>query len=286
MRHVRRMAAGVLCLVFLPASLFAQGQYRTADEAYRDGLNHLRAQRERESILPLEAALKLAPDVAYKKKVYEALQRGYRSLPEVDKFVEAGEFLVEHSDTQIQRWAASNTLLNFLVQRGQLDYAVERYEKKLQANVDDLVALAVLSKLYERPRKNPDRAAELATRLAGLEKHLARTRAEKLEQDAAAAPMLAGVYWKDAALAWLDAADKDRAKAAAEKALAAGPDVRNDLLGHFWHKAMGDVFLAVGEPKRAIPRYKAAIELTQIDGYLKDCRAMLAEAEAAANASP
>jgi tetratricopeptide (TPR) repeat protein len=200
--------------------------------------------------------------------------------------VEASEFLIAHAETPLRRSSAAGVQVAFLYQRGKLDDAVQRYEKRLEADADDVTALIVLTKLYERPRKNTERAAELSARLAKIEQQLARARAEKLEQDAGFATQLAGVYWKDAALAWLDADDKDRAKAAAEKALAAGEDGRNEQLAHYWHRALADVFLAVGDPQQAIPRYQSALELTTIEGYKQQCRTKLAEAEAALKSAP
>ena len=287
-RSDRRFAAlgGVWLLLVAGSTVLAQEEYKSADEAYREGVKRINARQESESIAPLEAALKLAPDDAYKARVYEALQRGYRTLPEVDKMVEACEFLIARAETPLRRSSAARGLVSFLFQRGKLDYAVERYEKQLAANADDVTALVVLAQLYERTRRNAERAAELSARLAVLEKQRARARAEKLEQDAGFAPQLAGVYWKDAALAWLDADDKARAKAAAEKALAAGADARSDLLTFYWHRQLGDVFLAVGDPKQAIPQFKAALERTTIEGHIKDCRAKLAEAETALKSAP
>jgi tetratricopeptide (TPR) repeat protein len=283
---LRLLAASWICALASPAMLLAQAEYKSADEAFSAGVKLLRDKQEQASIAPFEAALALAPDDAYRVRVYTALQNGYRTLPEADKMVEASEYLIEHAETPLSRSSQTRSLVGFLFQRGKLDYAVERYEGRLKTNPDDLAALGALAQLYERQRKNPERAAELNARLAAIEKQLAQVRAAKLEQDAAFAPQLAGTYWKDAALAWLDAGDKQRARNAAEQALAAGPDARSELLAHFWYRALGDVFLTTGAPQQAIPQYEAAIKLTTIDGYIKDCKAKLAEAEAAVKAAP
>ncbi len=49
----------------------------------------------------------------------------------------------------------------------------------------------------------------------------------------------------------------------------AGPEKRGDLLLHFWHRALGHVFLDTGEPVLAIEHLEAAIKTTKIDGDTK-----------------
>lgn len=56
----------------------------------------------------------------------------------------------------------------------------------------------------------------------------------------------------------------------------AGPEKRGDLLLHFWHRALGHVFLDTGEPVLAIEHLEAAIKTTKIDGDIKDTKGELA----------
>ena len=98
------------------------------------------------------------------------------------------------------------------------------------------------------------------------------------EQIAPLDAKLAAWHWKEAAVAWLAAGDKQKALAAAKQSAAAAPEARSDLLAHYWHRGLGDVFLKTGEPKLAIPQYEEAIKKTTIDGYIKDCRKSLDEA--------
>ncbi len=90
---------------------------------------------------------------------------------------------------------------------------------------------------------------------------------------------LAAWHWKEAALAWIKAKDKPRALTAAKASAAAGPEKRGDLLLHFWHRALGQVFLETGEPTLAIEHLEAAIKSTTIEGYLKDTKGELATAK-------
>src|SRR5713101_7720028 len=72
-------------------------KYDSADQAFRVG-SAFRAGREyAKSQEPLEAALKLAPDDKYRLKVYQALIEAYRQLPDIDKMVEANEFILAKS---------------------------------------------------------------------------------------------------------------------------------------------------------------------------------------------
>jgi tetratricopeptide (TPR) repeat protein len=106
--------------------------------------------------------------------------------------------------------------------------------------------------------------------------------ARKFEQLAADQPTVATRHWKDAAAAWVRAGERPNALAAAERAEATGPETANDLLAHQWHRAMGDIYMGLDEPRKAIPHFEKAIEKTTIAGYLKDCKESLAKARAAA----
>ncbi|MEQ8787875.1 MAG: hypothetical protein RIC55_16335 [Pirellulaceae bacterium] len=277
----RLLCASCLVMVVAAAlSAWAQEEYRTADEAFNAGAKLLRARQEAESRQPLEAALRLAPDDAFRLKVYEALMPAYRRLDEIEPMVAAGEFVILHGETSAKRSLATRNLVGFLYQRGKLDDAVKRYEAALTNNADDPLALAALVTIYSRARRDADRAAQLQPRLAEVEKKIAAARAEKLEKDAQLAPRMATAYWKDAAAAWIEAGDNERALAAADKAVAAGIDDRSELLAHFWHRSLGDVYLAAGAPQQAVSHFESALALTQIEGYQKDCRDKIEQAKA------
>jgi tetratricopeptide (TPR) repeat protein len=93
---------------------------------------------------------------------------------------------------------------------------------------------------------------------------------------------LAAWHWKEAATAWLQAGNKTQALDAARKSNESQPEQRSDVLAHFWHKGLADVFLSAGEPKLAIPHYEKAIEKTNIQGYIDASRNKLEEARAKA----
>ena len=88
-------------------------------------------------------------------------------------------------------------------------------------------------------------------------------------------------HLKEAAATWLKAGDKTKAVAAAKKSAAAPPEKRGELLTYFWHRGVADTLLDSGEPAAAVPEYEKAIACCTIDGYLKDSKARLSEAQSA-----
>jgi tetratricopeptide (TPR) repeat protein len=83
---------------------------------------------------------------------------------------------------------------------------------------------------------------------------------------------------KEAASAWLKLGDRENALRLALAAEKVPAESRNDQLTHFFERNLGDTFMAVGQPKKAIPHYEIAIQKTTIEGYVKDTRASLQEA--------
>lgn len=281
----------------------ADGKYTNADEAYSIGAVLYNARNFAGSQEPFEAALRLAPDDKYRIKVYRALLGAYRQLPEIDKFVEAVDFIITKSDSVAERSLARTDLLSFVHQRGKTNDLAKRYEAVLAKDDKNVTALYVLSELYADLKLDAKRSAELLERLAKLtaaegeplnvaaSAKLAQqyVKQGKYKEGAALfekiAPLdtgLAAWHWKEAAQAWIKAKDKTKALAAAKASVAAGPEKRGELLLHFWHRALGQVFVEVGEPGMAIEHFEAAIANTKIDGYIKDCQGELASAKAAA----
>ncbi len=278
-------------------------KFDTAEEAFRAGVAYLSLGEEAKSQEPLEQALRLAPDDKYRIKVYEALIPSYTLLPEIDKKVEALEFLIAKSDSAAKRSLARRSLLSFVHQRGKTDVIVTRYEDRLKKDGKDLTALYVLSEIYATLKPNAKRGAEVMEKLAavmkdqGTELELGATAglagqyvksgkfkegAELYEKIADRDPKLAAWHWKEAAQAWLKAKENDKALAAAKASDGTDGEKRNDQLEHFWHRQLGEIFMATNEPKLAIPHFEKAIEKTKIDGYIKDCQKKLAEARAKA----
>jgi tetratricopeptide (TPR) repeat protein len=203
-------------------------------------------------------------------------------VTEIDKMLEATAFIFEHAESTTEKSLIARSLASFAHERGKVAEIVKLYEGKLKQNPGDKPALYTLAEIYRRAEPNATRREELLAALSEIEKEDARQRAEKFEQLAAQQPDVAAWNWKEAASAWLQAGDTQKALEAAENAENAGPERRSDLTAHYWHKALGDIYLQLNEPRRAIPHYERAIEKTNIAGYIKACQEQLAKARAAA----
>lgn len=269
----------LLILVASLAPSFA-ADYKNFDEAMREGSKQLREKKFPEAQAALEAALKLAADDADREKAYQALVQPYRQLPEIDKMLEAQEFIIAHSDQRARRSLAASDVASFLHQRGKDDVGITRYEARLQKDPRDLVALNMLAALYRNSAAHRDQVDAMKQRVDSVNMELAQKVAEKHEATAAAAATTRAWSYKEAALAWLEANDKLKAHAAAKKSAASPPEARSGVLTYFWREGLGRAFLAVGDGKSAIPQFEAAIELAPGKGQRDDAEKKLAEAKA------
>jgi tetratricopeptide (TPR) repeat protein len=226
--------------------------------------------------------LRLSDDTQFKVRVYRTLLQSYRQLPEIEEMLEATEFIFEHGESAVAKSLIARDLTSFAHQRGKSQEVVENYENRLKIP-EDRPALYTLTRIYERAQPNPTRRAELQEVLKKVQQQDERKLAGMFEQLTAEQPNVATRHWKDAAAAWLRAEEKQRARDAVRRAEATGPETANDLLAQQWHKGMGDIYLDLDEPKKAIPHYESAIEKTNIAGYIKDCQEKLAKARKAAD---
>jgi tetratricopeptide (TPR) repeat protein len=268
------------CLVATPA--WGQMEYGSAREAYSAGAKLYNMRKYAECREPFEAALRLSDDTQFKVRVYRTLIQSYRQLPEIEKMLEATDFIFEHGESAVAKSLIARDLTSFAHQRGKIQEVVEIHENKLKKNPEDRPALYTLSRIYDRAQPNPKRRAELQDVLKKVQQKDDRKLARQIERLAAEQPNVATRHWKDAAAAWLRAEEKQKARDAARQAEATGPETANDLLAHQWHKGMGDIYLGLDEPKKAIPHYESAIEKTNIAGYIKGCQEKLVKARKAA----
>lgn len=305
-QQVRKMwTRCIVCGVAIVASLLATTptgaqQYSTVDEALRAAQPLLQEMRYAESQAPLEAAIKLAKDDATRTKVYRALMPAYRLLPEIDKMLEAGEFIIEKSDREAERSLTRSSLLSFLRERGKADAAIARYDQRLMKNRRDATALVILAAIQSDLKKSPGRSAELLEEFASVQgkqpENLDPRLAAELAQNYVAAgkhekgaklyeliaprdPATSAWHMKEAATAWLKGGDRVKAVAAAKQSAAGPPEERSMQLTYYWHRALADVFLDANEPGLAVPHYEQAIERTKSPLSIKDCQAKLAEAK-------
>lgn len=270
-----------LTLAAMAHTAAAQPDYQTAQDAFNAGAKLHAMRRFAECQAPFEAALRLSKDNVFKVRVYRALMSSYRQLPEIDKMLEATDFIFEHGTSAVEKSLIARSLTAFVHERGKTAAAVKTYESQLEKNPKSKPALYALTEIYRRAEPNPTRRTELLKVLEEVQKQDEAKLAAHFETLAIQEPQLASVHWKDAAAAWVRADDPKKAIAAAQNAEAAGPDNRNDLLAHFWHKGMGDTYMDLNQPKQAIPHLEQAIKKTTIAGYIKACEEQLAKALAA-----
>lgn len=276
-------------------------KYPNAQAAYGVGvgfLNNMDYPRAQES---LEAALGLSPDDRLKHDVQRALLIPYRALPEMEKYLDTAEWLMRNPGSPAERSLVQRQLVSHAMTRGRVREVVDRYEKKLEKSPEDPVLLLILSSLYVDGLKEPQRGADLTARLAAITKGTTGTvdvritaqlaqqhfktgkykeSAELYEQAAQADRESSAWHWKEAALAWVKAGDKNRARQAAKSAAAAPPEARSKILIHFWHRALGETFLETGDFGQAADHLQKAIDATDIAGYRADCQRKLEEAKA------
>jgi tetratricopeptide (TPR) repeat protein len=273
-----RTLAFALLAASLAATVLPAQPPKEAEAAYSEGVKHVTAREFKEAIEPLERALALAPDDSYRVKAYRVLARVYRTLPGPEKMAQACEFLLRHSDQLTERRTTAASLAAFYSQRGLADAQLKRYSEMYDKDNDDYAALAMTSELAKVTRAEKATAEAYRDRHMKAERMLAGTMAAAQEELAGKEKAQEAWCWKEAAVLWVAAGDRPRALAAAAKAEAAGPEKR-DLLTHFWHAQLGDVYADGGKYAEAVKHFEKALEATTIKGYQDTCRLKIEDAK-------
>jgi tetratricopeptide (TPR) repeat protein len=269
-----RNALTIVCFLALatglPIANVADEKYSDFDDAMSAAARYLRKNDYPSAVPPLEAAVKLAKTDAQRLRAYGYLVPAYRLEPKTEKMLEAQEFIIRHTDRRAERFLAARDVVSYAIQRGKLDDVTKRYDALLKKKPQDPAALAVLTAIYAQTKAKDSRTTALKQQLTELDRTLAREFAQRLEKEAESDMRLAAWYLKDAAAAWLEAEDKATALATAKKSAAQEPESRNKQLIQMWHEGLGDVFLAAGEPQRAIAEFEAAIASADGSSVIKD----------------
>lgn len=282
----------------------AKAKYTSADEAYGVGVAYYNSRNFAASREPFEAALMLGKDQEDRLRIYGTLMASYRLLPNIEPFVTVCEYIIKYSERDAEQSLTRGALLSFLHERGKLDPFIQRHEDRLKNNPKDRLSLYLLSEVYTRLREDPERSIQLLKQLAEVDgknsddainvqanaklaAQYIRAKeylkgAELYEKIAPQDKSLAAWHWKEAATAWIKLKNTEKALAAAAQSARSDPEARSELLTHFWHRNLADVYMAAGEPKLAIPHFEMAIKKTNIEGYIKECNASLVEARAKA----
>lgn len=277
--------------------------YKSYDEALADGQKALNEKNFLASEDPLEAAVELAEDDGKRVRVYRMLFDAYRLHPEIDKMVNACEFIMDHSTSAPEKSLTRLALLTFVKERGKADDMIAHFEKRLEKDDKDRTSLFVLSEAYAQLKRDPAKSVGYVERLAKaiedsgeevdvitnaqlaslyVKSKKYQQGAELFEKIAPEDEKLAPWHWKEAAAAWLQAGDKDKALAAAMNSTKVGPESRAESLNYYWNNTLGDIYLELDNPKLAIPHYENALKSTKIKGYLKTTQENLDKAKAKA----
>lgn len=280
--------------------------FTSAQEAHKVGLAYVRSKNLVQGREALEQALKLNPDANLKYRIHEGLAEVYQTLPDPEPMVGTVDFLLRNADGPAQVLNARRRLLNYAVKHKNGAAIAPRFEKILTSQPLDRPALIVVSALCAEALKQPKRGGELTDTLLGefrkqynnkvptgvlsdyaqqygkCERH--REAAALWEELIAADNHLRSWYAKELAVSWLAAGEKEKALAAARSAAALPADDRGAILTHFWHRHLGDVFLATKDYGQAIIQFEKAIAATEIQGYKQECQKKLEEARKAASA--
>lgn len=268
-------------VVYAPGSpALGDDKYPSATAAYADAYKFLESRDYKSAQEPLEAALKLAPDDAYRLRMYGYLKACYRLLPETEKMTEACEFIITKTKTEAERSLTARSLTSFVFQRGKLDEARKNYEARLAKDADDLIGLAMMTAITGVHYDDRELSKKYKARLDVVEAKLSGKLAEEEEKLAAADASQATDHWKQAAVYWLKAGEPKKALESAKQAEETGPEKRSEGLLYFWHAHLGDVYLGADKPRDAVRHFEKAIETTKIAGYKKDCEKKLADAQA------
>jgi tetratricopeptide (TPR) repeat protein len=255
-------------------------KYPSARAAVAEANVFMRKRDYKSAQAPLEAALKLAPDDAYRLRIYNNLMACYRLLPETDKMVEASEFTILKTKENSERSLTAGSLTSFMFQRGKLDETRKTYEGRLANDPDDLLALAMLTAIHQVHFDDREKSAAYRVRLDKVEQKRSGKLAEDEETLAGTNADQATDHWKQAAVYWNRAGESAKALKAAKQAEATGPEKRSEMLLHFWHVHLGDVYFSANSYQDAIRHFEQAIKTTKIDGYKKTCEQKLADAKA------
>ncbi|HEY2413016.1 MAG TPA: hypothetical protein VGI40_12275 [Pirellulaceae bacterium] len=265
------LPSAILWMVLLTTqvAIFAQETYSDFNDAMIAAARSLRKNDYPAAVPPLEAALMLAKTDAQRLKAYESLVPAYRQDPNIDKMLEAQEFIIRHTDRRAGRSLSARDVVSSAFQRGKIYDLVARYDAQFRQNPQDPAALTILAATFSQTKRSDPRTPILKQQLEDLDKKLAGRLAQRLENDAQSAPRTSAWLLKDAATAWLEAGDKEQALATAQKSLAGPPENRNGQLNQMWHEGLGDVFLATGQPQLAVTEFEAALASASDSAIIK-----------------
>jgi hypothetical protein len=302
--HGRLLHSGgvMTALVLMAASAAAQDlkfdNYRSAMSAaaglYNSG--NLAASKP-----AFEAAVEMARNDFEKKRALEPLVKVYAETGEFDKMFNTAEQVVALETHKASVSMAVRNLLGNCQRKNQLEAFKKRYEEQAAKKQDERLPIHMLSGYHNLVTRDFGKQAEYLEKLVALDTKESKPADPELMADLAFAYRLdrqnekaATLYeataelskdlqsWchMEAAVAWQQADNMDKALAAANKAHEAGPDAKAKQSLYRWHRSLGDVFLAGKQKVQAIKQLTSAEENAPIDAYKKQCAEAITKAQA------
>jgi tetratricopeptide (TPR) repeat protein len=248
-----------------------------------------------------EAAVEMARNDSEKKRALEPLVKVYAESGEYDRMFETAEQVVALETHKASVSMAVRKLLENCQRKNQLDAFKKRYEDQAAKEPDERLPLHMLSGYHSTVTRDFGKQAEYIEKLVALDTKEKQPADAELMADLAFAYRLAGENEKsatlyeataelskdlqswchmEAAVAWQQAGNMDKALAAANKAHEAGPDAKAKQSLYRWHRSLGDVFLAGKQKEQAIKQLTAAQETAAIDAYKQQCAEAITKAQA------
>lgn len=248
-----------------------------------------------------EAAVEMARNDLEKKRALEPLVKVYAEAGEYDKMFETAEQVVALETHKASVSMAVRNLLGNCQRKNQLEAFKKRYEEQATKKQDERLPVHMMSGYHNLVTRDFGKQAEYIEKLVALDSKEKKPADPELMADLAFAYRLARQNEKaatlyeataelskdlqswchmEAAVAWQQAGNMDKALAAANKAHEAGPDAKAKQSLYRWHRSLGDVFLAGKQKEQAIKQLTAAEENAPIDAYKKQCAEAITKAQA------
>lgn len=302
--HGRLLHSGVVmtALALMAASAAAQDlKFDNYRSAYSAGAGLYNSGNLAASKPAFEAAFEMARNDFEKKRALEPLVKVYAETGEFDRMFETAEQVVALETHKASVSMAVRNLLGNCQRKNQLEAFQKRYEEQTAKKQDERMPIHMMSGYHNLVTRDFGKQAEYIEKLVALDTKQSKPADPELMADLAFAYRLdrqnekaATLYeataelskdlqsWchMEAAVAWQQAGNMDKALAAANKAHEAGPDAKAKQSLYRWHRSLGDVFLAGKQKEQAINQLTAAQENAPIDAYKQQCAEAITKAKA------